>query len=145
MIETARKNRYADAIHKKWGSVVSGGMAGFQAVPDMLLREQGKLGITNSELAVLLNISMYWWEADKWPYPSNAQIAQNTGMAVRSVQRAVSGLEKKGLIERVHTDDSVAYRTRMYFNLSGLIEKLRPSAELYGVIKNRRPEEATLQ
>lgn len=109
------------------------------AIPNILLREQKKLEISNAELTVLLNISMYWWEADKWPYPPNSHIAQNTGMSIRSVQRAVSGLEKKGLMKRVKTEDSVAYHTCSYFDLSGLIKRLTQLADRYAGIQIAQP------
>jgi predicted transcriptional regulator len=85
------------AIEEKWGDAV---LAGFTQVPDMLFRQQGTLGITPTELVVLLNICTAWWKAEKLPFPSSAAIARRMNVQPRTVQAAVGSLERKGLLVR---------------------------------------------
>ena len=95
-------------IFEKWGDA---GRAGFQAVPDLLLKHQGKLGLNPTELAVLLNVSMYWWYADRKPFPRPTTIARRMGSTVRTVQRALANLEKKDVLIKVRRleDDRPAF------------------------------------
>ena len=82
---------------EKWGEAAR---AGFQAVPDLLLKNQKTLGINAVELVVLLNVLMHWWYRDQKPFPRPTTIAKRMGANVRTVQRAISALEAAGLIER---------------------------------------------
>ncbi len=84
-------------IHRKWGKAVS---VGFQAVPDVLLKNQHELRLSAIELVVLLNILMHWWYSEFLPFPRPTAIAKRMGVGVRTVQRATSKLEKLGLITR---------------------------------------------
>ncbi|MBB3938109.1 helix-turn-helix domain-containing protein [Aureimonas phyllosphaerae] len=89
-------------IHTKWGDAA---VAGFQAVPDLLFKHQKTLGITATEMVVLLNVLMHWWYATKKPFPRPTTIATRMGIAVRTVQRAISRLEEIGLLKRVKTEE----------------------------------------
>ena len=86
-------------IQKKWGSAVEGGgLTGFLALPEVLIRSQKRLQLTSTEMMVLINILMHWWYADVKPFPGNYAIANRMGVSRRTVQRAVKSMVKKGLI-----------------------------------------------
>jgi biotin operon repressor len=120
------------SIKEKWGSIVSGGRAGFTGVPDALIRGQGELGISDREMVVLLNILMYWWQAEKLPFVSSERIGEATGKDQRSVQRAIKGLELKGFLQRANVDfDS---DSRNGYELSGLIRQLEPIAKRLSIM-----------
>jgi len=78
-------------------------MAGFQPVPDVLLIKQRALGLEPVDLLVLLNITSYWWYADKLPFARSATIAERMGVSARTVQRSLKKMETKGLISRTET------------------------------------------
>lgn len=82
-------------FEKKWGQAAG---AGFQQVPDLLLRSQSKLGLASNDMVVLLHIVMHWWYADKLPFPATATIAKRMGQTPRTVQRSLKILRDKGLI-----------------------------------------------
>ncbi len=109
-------------IFEKWGDAAR---AGFQAVPDLLLKHQGRLGLNSTELAVLLNVLMHWWYADRKPFPRPTTIAKRMGSTVRTVQRALANLEKKGALIKVQRmeDDRAA------FDPSPLVERLSTLAK----------------
>src|SRR6266702_8494237 len=50
------------APFEKWGEGLN---AGFQLLPDMLLKHQHKLGLTATDLVVLINLTMQWWYRDR--------------------------------------------------------------------------------
>jgi hypothetical protein len=85
------------AISQKWGEVAR---AGFQVVPDLLLKHQNDLEINPTEMVVLLNVLMHWWYRDQKPFPRSTTIARRMGSTLRTVQRALQNLEEKGLLLR---------------------------------------------
>jgi hypothetical protein len=85
------------AIYAKWGEAAR---AGFQAVPDLLLKHQETLQLSPTELVVLLNVLMHWWYRDQKPFPRPTTIARRMGSTVRTVQRAIAKLESDGLLIR---------------------------------------------
>ncbi len=85
------------AVYEKWGEAAR---AGFQAVPDLLLKQQESLQLNPTELVVLLNVLMHWWYRDQKPFPRPTTIARRMGSTVRTVQRAITKLETAGLVQR---------------------------------------------
>jgi Predicted transcriptional regulator len=78
---------------------------GFQAVPDILLKQQGAMGLSATDLVVLLNILMYWWYVEQKPYPRPTTIAKRMDVNVRTVQRSLQRMEELGLIVRSKTPE----------------------------------------
>lgn len=103
-------------VYAKWGDAA---LAGFQPVPDLLLRKQRELSISTTDLVVLLNILMHWWYADHLPFARPTVIARRMGLNVRTVQRSVRDLEALGFIRKCR--DMRGYSV---FDPLGLVEKL---------------------
>lgn len=82
----------------KWGEAAN---AGFQLVPDLLLRHQATLDLTSTEMVVMLNVLMHWWYAEQRPFPRSTTIAARMNVEPRTVQRALARLEELGLVQRV--------------------------------------------
>jgi hypothetical protein len=92
-------------IVAKWGEAAR---AGYQAVPDLLLKHQDVLKLNPTELVVLLNVLMHWWYSTQKPFPRPTTIARRMGSTVRTVQRAIAKLEDEGLLVRRMTSKGVA-------------------------------------
>ena len=107
------------SVDQKWGAASK---AGFSQVPDVLLKAQNALGLSSTELVVLLNINMAWWEADRMPFPSAAGIARRMGLGPRTVERAVNSLVDKGLIRKRSISGQRGRRN--VYDLSPLVERL---------------------
>lgn len=86
------------ALLTKWGGCID---AGWLALPSSLLAKQYALDLTCTELVILQNLLLSWWEAGKNPFPRSATIAKRMGVHQRSVQRGLSALVKKGFVHRV--------------------------------------------
>lgn len=118
-----------NAIVQRWGDAVS---AGFTPVPNALLRAQAKLGINPTQMVVLLNILLHWWESERLPFPSTPAIAKRSGLSARTVQRCIRELERKDLLRRERGRPSVVdnkvQRKRARYDFSGLREKLEEAA-----------------
>lgn len=89
----SEQNRARD----KWGKA---SMAGWQPLPDVLLKNQYKLGLTPTEMMVLVNVLSFWWYEDQLPYPALSTISKRMSVTPRTIQRSLSGLIQKKLLER---------------------------------------------
>lgn len=120
-------------IRKKWGNAVGkGGLTGYVAVPEVLLRGQKRLGLNATEMLVLINIILHWWHADNPPFPSNRKIAKRMGVDIRTVQRACKRLEEKKLIDRRvkinHDSETNIYSSIRRIDLGRLVVRLNEIA-----------------
>ena len=61
------------ASERKWGKAVIG--LGFCIVPSLLLRAQRRVGLSPTQLAVLMHLADYWWDVDRKPRPSKQRWA----------------------------------------------------------------------
>lgn len=110
-----------DTVRDRWGEAVD---AGFVPVPNMLLRAQAKLKLSPTTVIVLLNIMLHWWQRDRLPFPRSTAIAKRSGLSLRTVQRSIRDLEKKGLIARVRNGRKGPAR----YDLTGLRKLLEEQA-----------------
>jgi predicted transcriptional regulator len=104
----------------KWAEAAS---AGFQVVPDLLLKKQVELDLTTTDLVVLLNVLMHWWYADQRPFPRSSTIAARMGIDPRTVQRSLARLDELGLVKRV-TEESPDGEERKVCDPAGLRQRL---------------------
>ena len=117
-------------------------IAGFQAVPDLLLKHQRELSLSPTDLAVLLNVLMHWWYPEKKPFPRSTTIARRMGVTPRPVQRSLQQLEELGLL--VREKDA---RGPTYLDPTPLVEKLESLAMKdadYQIRRRRRDGEEEL-
>ena len=130
MIETVTTEPVSgnETIDAKWGAALS---AGFVAVPNVLIKHQRKLNLTQNELTVIMNLLLHWWYKDKMPFPSTRNIAERSGLEVRTIQRALQSLQSKKMIAKVQQDD------KLVFNLEGLRTQLEAYAktDLWSITK----------
>jgi DNA-binding transcriptional ArsR family regulator len=101
---------------------------GFTLLPKLLLRAQGRLKISPTQMNVLLHLAEHWWEADRSPYPSKELIAKRMGKSPRQIQRYLTELEKAGLIRRRARYSGKKAQISNAYDLDGLIAKLQALA-----------------
>lgn len=108
----------------KWGEAA---IAGWQAVPDVLLKNQTRLGLSATELLVLLNVLSFWWYVEELPFPRGTTIAKRMGMTPRTVQRSLQALIDRGLLAKKR-DVGRDNKERDVLDPSGLVEALKKLA-----------------
>lgn len=121
-------------IRAKWGGAVSGGgLTGFLALPEVLIRGQHRLGLTATETMVLINVLMHWWKAGRKPFPGNHVIAKRMGISTRTVQRAFMKLEQKKIIirevHRFHDEKTNKRHSFREIDLDYLVRRLNEIAD----------------
>jgi biotin operon repressor len=109
----------------------------FIQLPKLLLLHQADLGITSSELNVLLDILYYKWTSAH-PYASYKTLGSMSGMSAHTVRTNITQLKDKGLLIKVSRG---ANQSRAY-DITPLIERL----ESYPQISTKmNPQGAQIQ
>lgn len=106
-----------------WGADVM--RLGWVNVPNLLIQQQARIGVTALEMAVLLHILQHWWQAKKLPFPGNTRLAAQLGISARQVQRHIAALEKKGLVRRHARSSPAQGRMSNFLDPSGLVSRLQ--------------------
>ena len=94
-------------------------------VPSLLLRAQRRLGLSPTQLAVLMQLCDFWWDSERKPYPSKATLAERLGLSPRQVQRHVEEFETAGIVRRTQRRLSHGGKTTNSYDLGGLVKRLR--------------------
>ena len=117
--ERAPDLRATHSLVAKWGDAIGAG-SGFVAVPVTLLRMQSKLGLTATDMMVLVNLLAHWWNPQAAVFPRTTTIAQRMNVNERTIQRSMKRLVRLGLAER--GADEFGRRT---YRFDGLVARLR--------------------
>lgn len=115
------------AMEQRWGKNVI--KAGYTVVPSIILRAQARLHINAVELAVLLHLLDHWWDNAEMPFPSKKRVAERLGVSAKTVQRAMVALENEGLVRRVKRSNGNGGQASNLYDLTPLIERIRPIAD----------------
>ena len=128
------------ASEKKWGKEAMD--LGFCIIPSLLLKAQKRLGLNPTQLAVLMHLADFWWDAERKPYPSKKTLSERLNLSERQVQRYIAELESAGLVLRI--ERTAAHRGKLsnQYDLSGLVAKLKELApefkEVEDEVKTKR-------
>lgn len=120
------KPKAARASADKWGREVLD--LGFCVLPSLVFRAQRRLGLNPTQLAVLLQLADFWWDAARKPFPKKVDLADRLGLSDRQVQRHIADLEKAGFVRRIERTASHRGKISNEYDLSGLVEKLKALA-----------------
>jgi len=122
------------AFEQKWGDTVRG--LGFTMVPSLLFKAQARLGLSPTQLVVLLQLLDHWWDLERHPWPSKETLSNKIGLKPRQVQRVVAELEKGGFLTRKDRFLPKGGKTSNEYNLTGLVEKLKKIAPEFKKIED---------
>jgi len=110
------------ASEEKWGVKVIA--LGFCILPSLLLRAQRRLRLSPTQLAVLIQLADFWWDAGRKPFPKKADLADRLGLSERQVQRYIAELEAAGYVQRIERRASHRGKISNEYDLQGLVDKL---------------------
>jgi hypothetical protein len=123
-IVALRPNKAARASEEKWGAKVMA--LGFSVVPSLIFRAQRRLGLSPTQLAVLLQLADFWWDPARKPYPSKERLSNRLNLGPRQVQRVIAQLEKARLVKRIERRHHVSGgKLTNIYDLSGLGQRLK--------------------
>lgn len=121
-----RPGKEIRASEGKWGADVL--QLGFTIVPSLIFRAQRRLGLSPSQLAVLLQLADYWWDPGRRPFPSKEKLSDRLNLGPRQVQRIIADLEKAGFVKRVQRYAATGGKLSNTYDLSGLVQRLKKIA-----------------
>jgi predicted transcriptional regulator len=120
----------------KWGAVQGEAVAGrgFTQIPNDLLQLNSFINegqrLTPVELLVVFQLVGAWWQRDKMPFPSMAELAKRLGVSERQVQRAIARLVKANIIAKTKRRRRGMIAPNAY-DLTPLVELLGSIAKEY--------------
>lgn len=120
--KTAKRGSANATSADKWGKKVIA--LGFCILPSLLLRAQRRLCLTPTQLAVLIQLADFWWDAGRKPFPKKADLAHRLGLSERQVQRYIAELEQAGLVQRIERRAAHRGKISNEYDLQGLVDKL---------------------
>jgi hypothetical protein len=87
----------ASRFERDWGRVI--GPVGYTQVPEVLLVNHRRIGLSTLDLVVVLVI-MRHWRPGKPCWVAKTTLAAIVGVTPRAVQRRIAAMDKKGLLRR---------------------------------------------
>jgi len=112
------------ASHERiWGKKVLA--HGYTGVPSILIQSQARLGLNSMQLNIILQLSDYWFDPERKPFPSKQDLADRIGCSPKTIQNNIRDLEGAGLVRREIRRKSVGDFNSNIYHLDGLVEKIQ--------------------
>lgn len=127
-LPTAANNPLKESAQKsvqKWGKDAID--RGYCIVPSILIRAQSRLGLSTTQLVIVINLIDWWNDPSKAPWSSKKDLSDRIGIKPRQLQRQIAELEKAGLVERKERKNHHGKIPNEY-DLNGLVKKVNALA-----------------
>ena len=98
---------------------------GYTGVPNILLRAQNRLGITPTQLTIIVQLLGYYFDPLRPPFPSKRELANRIGITEQTIRINIKALEDNGLVAREQQKTRFGDYGSNRYHLTGLIEKLK--------------------
>ena len=102
---------------------------GFTAIPNVLLKNMGRLGVTDRELHFIVQLASFKFSAQSEIRPSYRTLAERMGKHHINLRKIAASLEKKGLMKRIFRKSANGDFETTIFDLSPLLNQLFPKGE----------------
>jgi hypothetical protein len=140
LIPEGKATFQSGVIQEKWGHSLD---AGFQVIPNVLIRAQNQLGLDTIDVVILLNLTSHWWEKTDRPYVSPARIAKRMNVTTRTVERHLKVLEEKEFIRRCTPQRTAAGLYIRHYDLQPLVSKLAGASKYALQLRAQQPQFST--
>ena len=98
---------------------------GYTGVPNILLRAQNRLGITPTQLTIIVQLLSYFYDPLRPPFPTKRELAKRIGITEQTLRINIKALEDAGLVKREQWTTAAGDYGSNRYHLTGLIEKLK--------------------
>lgn len=98
---------------------------GYTGVPNILLRAQKRLGITPTQLNIIVQLLSYYYDPARPPFPTKRDLAQRVGITEQTLRINIKALEDAGLITREQWKTAAGDYGSNRYHMSGLVKKLK--------------------
>ena len=117
------ENNVHFTFSEKWSHQIE--QLSFTQVPNLLLRCQGHLKLTDGELLTLIHLTTFWFNSDSKVYPSITTLSRFSLKGYSTIQARLMNLERKGFVKRRHQ-----LGTSNVYDLTQCVEKLNEHASV---------------
>ena len=125
-----------------WGSPVY--RHGYTGIPSILIQGQKRLGITPTQMNIIIQLLDYWREPSRKPFPTKAELADRLGVTDKTIQNNIRALEKAGLVQREQRRTAAGDWNSNIYHLDGLVEKVRALEPDFEEARRKRKEAKAL-
>lgn len=98
---------------------------GYTGVPNILLRAQKRLGITPTQLTIIVQLLGYYYDPQRPPFPTKRDLANRIGITEQTIRINIKALEDAGLVSREQVKTPAGDYGSNRYHLTGLIDKLK--------------------
>lgn len=98
---------------------------GYTGVPNILLRAQKRLGITPTQLNIIVQLLGYYYDPLRPPFPTKRDLAQRIGITEQTLRINIKALEDVGLITREQWKTAAGDYGSNRYHMTGLVKKLK--------------------
>jgi hypothetical protein len=119
-VKPVRKPSSTEAI---WGKSVAA--HGYAGVPSILIRAQGRLGLSPMQFSIVVQLLEYWREPGRKPFPSKRDLAERMGVSEKAIQLNIAELEKANLVRRELRRTAAGDWDSNVYHLDGLVQRLQ--------------------
>lgn len=106
-----------------WGAAVAS--HGYTALPNIMLRAQGSLGLNTTQFNILAQLLSYYFDPARVPFPKKIDLANRLGVTPKAIQANMRILEKNGFIRREQQVSAAGDWGSNLYHLDGFIAKVR--------------------
>ena len=128
-------------VAAKWSKPLA--ESGWTSFPNVIFERQQALQLTPLDLNILLHLAGNWWNPGSNPFRTKKSLALAIGVHPRTIQKRIDEMERWGYIKRIYRKAGVGDNLPNEYDLSGLIEKVRPFAEEKLAERAKREAEKT--
>lgn len=128
-------------VAAKWSKPLA--ESGWTSFPNVIFERQQALQLTPLDLNILLHLAGNWWSPGSNPFRTKKSLALAIGVHPRTIQKRIEEMERWGYIKRIYRKAGVGDNLPNEYDLSGLIEKVRPFAEEKLAERAKREAEKT--
>lgn len=121
-IEKAQ-TRTVSSTEKIWGKPVL--KHGYTGIPSILIRSQARLGLSTTQMNIIVQLLDYWFDPSNPPFPAKKDLAERIGVSQKTIQVNVRELEKAGYIKREMRRSSAGDWNSNIYHLNGLVKRVR--------------------
>jgi len=114
------------ANERKWGASLM--KAGWSLIPSTILERQQALGLSATDMNILMHLIRHWWHAERLPFPSKRLLADCMGVHPSTIQRSIRKMEAAGFIQRKERFEPEHGQRSNFYDLSGLVKEATPFA-----------------
>lgn len=114
-------------VAAKWSKPLAD--SGWTSFPNVIFERQQALQLKPLDINILLHLAGNWWNPGSNPYRTKKSLGLAIGVHPRTIQKRIEEMERWGYLKRIYRKAGVGDNLPNEYDLSGLIEKVKPFAQ----------------